>query len=66
MLQILIQMGQAEILAHCKNDDFLKIWNPQEPMKCMLEKFCMLAFQSDITDNFSESEFEQHFLIVFF
>lgn len=24
MLQILIQMDQAEILAHCKNDDFLK------------------------------------------
>lgn len=34
-------------------------------MKYMLEKFCMLAFQSDTTDNFSESEFEQHFLIVF-
>ena len=32
----------------------------------MLEKFCMLAFQNDITDdNLSESEFEQHFLIVF-
>ena len=38
---------------------------PSGANEMYVRKFCMLAFQSDITDNFSESEFEQHFLIVF-